>query len=171
MNNSEKLSKIQSYASIFASIAVPLLVALFGWALQSKTSEDSVKKDYVQIAIKILNTEKDKADENMRQWAIAVLDKNSPVPFSKDMKDSLQNGKTVFIKSSFKLPPAIFMEPPYSLKELQPNEKGTITNGDLLTSITENYSLCNQNSARLEALQNLLREFDKIYNPPVEGSK
>ncbi|WP_124358346.1 hypothetical protein [Pseudomonas orientalis] len=171
MNSSDKLSRIQSYASIFASIAVPLLVALFGWALQSKTSEDSVKKDYVQIAIKILNTDKEKADEDMRQWAIAVLDKNSPVPFSKDMKDSLQNGKTVFIKSSFKLPPAIFMEPPYPLKELQPNEKGIVTNGDLLTTITENYSLCNQNSARLEGLQNLLREFDKIYNPPDGISK
>lgn len=171
MSSPDTLNRIQSYASITASVAVPLLIAIFGWVIQSKTSDDTVKKDYVQMALNILNADKEKVDDTMRQWAISVLDINSPVPFSKDMKASLEKGQSISIKTSFKLPPSIFMDPPKPLKKLAEDDNGSITVRDLAKNAVENYSICSENSIRFTGLQDLLIENDKIYNPTTSDAK
>lgn len=171
MSSPDTLNRIQSYASITASVAVPLLIAIFGWVIQSKTSDDTVKKDYVQMALNILNADKEKVDDTMRQWAISVLDINSPVPFSKDMKASLEKGQSISIKTSFQLPPSIFMDPPKPLKKLAEDDNGSITVRDLAKNAVENYSICSENSIRFTGLQDLLIEHDKIYNPTTSDAK
>lgn len=170
MGPSDSLPKIQAYTSIFSSIAVPVLIATFGWLIQTQTSEEGVKKDYVQMALTILNAEKGKADDDMRSWAIAVLDKNSPVPFSKGLKENLSKGNTTLINVGYKLPPAVFMDPPKELIPLD-SSKHQITSGDLLLNTVQNYGICNENSLRLSSLQKLLKEYDKIYNKNIgEGN-
>ncbi|WP_129933957.1 MULTISPECIES: hypothetical protein [unclassified Pseudomonas] len=158
MPTKEQLEKAQAISTIFATIAVPIIVAVFGWVLQSQTSADAVKKDYVQMAVNILNSEK--SDEEMRGWAVAVLDRSSPVPFTRDMKDSIRRGES-FIAPVFQLPPSILMEPPESLKPLK-EEKPTLR--DLMINTVENYSICKKNSLKLESLQELLRKYEEIYN-------
>ncbi len=44
---SEKLTRVQAYAAIFSSVALPIIVAVFGWVVQVRLSEESHNKEYV----------------------------------------------------------------------------------------------------------------------------
>ncbi|MCG7375235.1 hypothetical protein MHL40_21530 [Pseudomonas luteola] len=168
-NKSNGLAKVQAYANIFASVMVPILIAVFGWLIQVKQSEEGAKKDYVQMALSILNNKDRAEDEELRQWAIKVLDETAPVPFTKGLKDGLAKGDLVIIPSVYRMPPAVFMDPPKPLKTIDPVEPGAKVNmDDLLKSAVENYGICNENSIRFEGLQELIRGYDKIYNKKEE---
>lgn len=87
-----QLRNAQAVASIFTAIAVPVVVALVGWQIQTSISSDSVRKDYVQMAISILSNPNDTIDKSLKHWAIEVLEKNSPVPFNSDVRANLEQG-------------------------------------------------------------------------------
>lgn len=88
--NQESLNKWQSIASIAASVAIPIVLAFVGYIVQAKISTEGIRKDYVQIAISIL---KEGQDEELRKWAVEVLDENSPIPFSKDLRTKLEKNR------------------------------------------------------------------------------
>lgn len=86
-------------------VAVPLLVAVFGYvgqariaeqtaAVQSAVAEQAVRKDFVQMAIGILSKPPSSEDDRrLREWALKVLDKNSPIPFPSEVRaDLLKRG-------------------------------------------------------------------------------
>ncbi|MGB7932757.1 MAG: hypothetical protein WCH04_11140 [Gammaproteobacteria bacterium] len=87
----DTLKRIQIITSIISAIAIPLLIAIFGWIVQSKISSESVKKDYVHMAVNIL-TSTAVQDRELREWAVAVLDKNAPVSFSSELRVRLTEG-------------------------------------------------------------------------------
>ena len=91
VDEQDTLKRIQIITSIISAIAIPLLIAFFGWIVQSKISSESVKKDYVQMAVNIL-TSTAEPDRELREWAVAVLDKNAPVPFSTELRARLTEG-------------------------------------------------------------------------------
>jgi len=84
------LARIQSIASILAAIAIPLVLAAFGYAVQQSIAKDGINKDYVSIAMQILREGGSNQDPELRKWAVVVVEKYSPVPFSESAAKELE---------------------------------------------------------------------------------
>ena len=93
--NQAALNKIQSITTIISAIAIPIVIAVIGYFVQTSIASESAKKDYVQMAVSILNN-KDIQDKELRQWAVNVIDKNSPTPLSSNILAKLEDG-TIFV--------------------------------------------------------------------------
>jgi hypothetical protein len=108
------LKKTHTVAAIISLIGIPIVIAIVGWWLQASLTSESLKKDYVQIAIGILADSNTKNEYELRQWAANVLSKNSPVPFSNKLKNEIVIGKTLsmFAWSAYPEAPKDLMIPP-----------------------------------------------------------
>ncbi|GGJ40811.1 hypothetical protein [Pseudomonas avellanae] len=76
------LEKIQSIASIAASIAIPVILAIAGYSVQKQIAEDGIKKDYVGMATQILREKAEGQDPDLRGWAVEVIESYAPIKFS-----------------------------------------------------------------------------------------
>lgn len=88
-NQNENLEKLKLWVQIISSAAIPLVIALMGWLIQSTLSEAGLKKDYVQMAITVLKETPNKENEELRQWALSIVDKNAPVPIPTKLRGQL----------------------------------------------------------------------------------
>lgn len=103
----EKLEKIELTSRICSYIAVPLLIATFGWIIQSEINDKSLRKEYVQIAVSILNSqEKSPERSSLRDWAVEMLVQNSPIKFSEPALRALKSGSPL-IPIEVKIPVAV----------------------------------------------------------------
>lgn len=85
----EKLATIKQWVQIVSSAAIPIAIAFGGWLIQSAISDAGLKKDYVQIAVSVLKESPTKENEQLREWAISIIDKNAPVPIPAKLKSQL----------------------------------------------------------------------------------
>jgi hypothetical protein len=89
----ETLHKVKEFAKILALVAVPIIVAWGTQVIQNRIAEEGTRKDYVTLAVGILTKKKDEQpDIELRQWAVEVVDKNSPVPLPASLKERLRVG-------------------------------------------------------------------------------
>ena len=87
LEKAEKISKIASY------IAVPLIIAIIGWIIQDRITNENIKRDYVQLSVSIINdTENDTTSNELRSWAVDLLNTYSPVKFSSEVIAKLKAG-------------------------------------------------------------------------------
>jgi hypothetical protein len=56
----------------------------------------TVSRDYVQLAVTVLTADKIKTPQELRAWAVDLLNENSPVKFSKEVADRLKGGEIEF---------------------------------------------------------------------------
>lgn len=103
--NESTLKKYQAVASIASYIAIPLIIAAIGFVLQSRLGDDGLSKDYVSIAVGILKDNPTEQEPELRKWAVAVLDKHSPIPFSNKTKESLESGMPIILPGLTLVPP------------------------------------------------------------------
>lgn len=110
----EKLKHWQLLITIFAAIAVPVLVAFFGWQIQRGVSSQQINRDYVTMAVEILKREPTAQDAGLRQWAVKVINDTSPIPFSMKVQEQLLQKERLVIQEvkvpipfKAKLPPEI----------------------------------------------------------------
>src|SRR5262245_24715352 len=100
--SSSTLDKIEQGAKIFATAAIPILVALGGWLIQGTVEKDkeaaaaierdrqnAVEKDkisleYVKIAKEILTSTEKNLPSELTTWSWKVLDGVSPVKFDSE---------------------------------------------------------------------------------------
>jgi hypothetical protein len=146
----DTLSTIQKWASIASAIAIPLVIALVGWWVQTSISTEGVRRDYVQMAVGVLG-DPTKQKEGLREWALRVLEKNSPVPFGATLRTELLKGASSLpmLGSTRPIPgPELsLMVAPEKLEPLPPEGKGASEREQ------RNFSVCSAISARLEGLQ------------------
>ena len=89
----DRLHRIETITKIVSLVAIPVLLAMFGWLIQSELSEKSLRKEYVQLAVNILsNQSKLPEQEPLREWAIELLAKNAPLPLSPSALKELRTG-------------------------------------------------------------------------------
>jgi hypothetical protein len=150
-----KLKRIQMISTIVATIAVPVLIAFFGWLIQSRIADQSVQRDYVQMALSVLSKPATEKDQALRAWAVKVLSKSSPVPFSAKVEHRLESAPIYFVP---RIPASIMksdlMSPPQQWKPLKEGE-GKL--GDLLLNVAENRNRCDMNAINLKYLQQVVR--------------
>lgn len=72
--------------------------------LQYSLQEKSDDREYVLMAVNILSQPKDTDEpEELRKWAVDVLNKKSPVPFGNRLYDDLKRGNFIFATSTLEL--------------------------------------------------------------------
>ena len=92
-----KLERLKNIATIFSAIAIPIVLTIAGYFIQSQLSDAGLRKDYVGIAAGILKENPANQEPDLRSWALAVLEDNSPVPFSKKAREGLLTGIPVVV--------------------------------------------------------------------------
>lgn len=100
----ERLESWKQIAQIISALAIPVVLALIGYFVQRSLADAGLKKDYVQMALGVLKDQPTKENAQLRQWAIAVLDKNSPIPIPSTLKSQLATTKVfdAFFTDGFK---------------------------------------------------------------------
>jgi hypothetical protein len=108
----DALDKAKDIAQILSFIAVPILVAGISFAVQTGLNEREVRKDYVQMSLKILSS-KDTPPE-LRQWAVSIVNASAPAPLPERAEEGLIAGTTIMPAA----PGAWVMEPAPDLIQL-----------------------------------------------------
>ena len=85
----------------FSAIAIPIVLAFGGWIIQQRLQNQTLNRDYVQLAVSILKEPNDsKIDPEMRTWAVQLLNDNSPTRFNAHVFAQLKSG-TVQLPENF----------------------------------------------------------------------
>jgi WD40 repeat protein len=83
-------------ARMASLVAIPVVLAIIGAIIQETLSRSTVSRDYVQLAVSVLTADKNKTPQELRAWAVDLLNENSPVKFSKEVADRLKGGEIEF---------------------------------------------------------------------------
>lgn len=140
------LERWKSIASIASAVAIPFVLAIVGYFIQKQLADEGLKKDYVSIAAGILKESPTGQEPDLRTWAVEVLDKNSPIPFSANAKRSLEQGIPLVVPGPA-LPPPIdsCMEPPKertvhtALEQLVSNVEQSKDKGESIKVLLDHY--------------------------------
>jgi hypothetical protein len=84
------LEWFQANPSIFATVALPILLAFIGWIFTAAQNEAANNLKYVEIAINILEAKPSESKVDLREWAIDILSKHATVPLSEKAKAVLR---------------------------------------------------------------------------------
>lgn len=104
LDAAERVSRIVSIA------AIPFVLAVGGWVIQRQLQSQTVSRDYVQLAVTILeNPDKSKVPPELREWAVDLLDDNSPTKLNAKAKESLRSGAAIL--PSFRFVPSSALTP------------------------------------------------------------
>ena len=96
LDTAEKVSRTLSIATI------PVVIAIGGWLIQRQLQDQSIRRDYVQLAVSILqNPDSSKVPPEIRDWAVELLDENSSTKLSAEAIANLKSGKTTLAGFSF----------------------------------------------------------------------
>ena len=98
-----RLERITTILQAVSAILVPIVVAVAGLIIQESiakqsaqiqksAAEQSVAKDYVGIATTILERPKAEGYDALRDWAVDLLKKNTPLEFTQKQLDELKSG-------------------------------------------------------------------------------
>ena len=101
-------NKILLAITALSLLVTPIVVAIISYNA-NRTSTD---KDYVNIAVSIINSKEAKPES--RQWALRVLSKLSPVPFSND-GSIFPKGTTVSTEAPAQIVRVPVLAPPHVL--------------------------------------------------------
>jgi hypothetical protein len=80
-------------ADIIGKWLIGLAVAALALFANQRLSQKQENVKMVEMALTILRSEPDTKQAPLREWAIAVIEKTSPVPFSDELKGSLRGSK------------------------------------------------------------------------------
>ncbi|MFE8073275.1 hypothetical protein QQM79_19630 [Marinobacteraceae bacterium S3BR75-40.1] len=81
-------------AKVASLVAVPIAIGVAGWLVKLAIAEKTVNKDYVTLAVDILQPNDDfKSTEELRIWAVDVLEETGPVSVSPGLREKLIKGE------------------------------------------------------------------------------
>ena len=87
LDSAEKLSRAFSFA------AVPVVLGVGGWLIQRRLQNQTIRRDYVQLAVAILeNPDTSKVPPELREWAVDLLMANSPTKLNAKAVERLKSG-------------------------------------------------------------------------------
>ena len=104
LDTAEKFSRTVSIA------AIPLVLGVGGWLIQRQLQDQSIKRDYVQLALTILqNPDTSKVPPEIREWAVDLLNENSPTKLNPQAIKNLKSGSVTL--PSFNFVPSTALTP------------------------------------------------------------
>ncbi|MGF1628308.1 MAG: hypothetical protein ACFCUT_02455 [Kiloniellaceae bacterium] len=97
MADGDRLSKSQTIATIFATVAIPVILSVLGYVFNDNLKTRDARLRTTELAIAILRDDPKNSPEtpSLRQWAVTVIDDFSGVPFPEAAKKELQQNRLV----------------------------------------------------------------------------
>jgi hypothetical protein len=96
LDAAERISRVVSIA------AIPVVLAVGGWIIQRQFQNQTVSRDYVQLAVTILqNPDRSKVPPELREWAVDLLNDNSPTKLNAKALASLKSGTVTLPSLNF----------------------------------------------------------------------
>lgn len=87
LDNAEKISRMLSIA------AIPVVLGVGGWWIQRQLQDQTIRRDYVQLSVSILqNPDPSKVPPEIRDWAVDLLNENSPTKLNAQAIQNLKSG-------------------------------------------------------------------------------
>lgn len=84
------LGQIQSIATIFSLVAVPVIVAILGALIQKSIQGSESRSKAMELAISILKEPPGRTNQpGLREWAIETLQESSPIQISETARKEL----------------------------------------------------------------------------------
>jgi hypothetical protein len=158
------LQSVELWSKILSALAIPVVLAVVGWMVQDSVSSESIKKDYVTLAIGILQDEKVR-DPELKAWALSIVRKNSPVPLSAELQTKIVLGAMQAVRPVRWDPmPDVVMAAPMLPKAipLEKVKRGDISAVQLYEGWIDADYAARMNASRLESLQKLVRIRDQL---------
>lgn len=152
-------------AWLYVAIASLLVNVILG-LLNYRASHNTDRTKYVGMSLNILGQKH--TDKKLRQWAVSMLNKEAPVPFSRLAGPSsgiIYKMIKVYVPVNAPLPPTTFFEPPTRWQDVPPN----VTWGGLLENYDTNRGIAEGNALRLCYLQHLIKA-ETIYPASAASS-
>ena len=84
--------RVETPAKVVSMVALPVVVAIGGWFIQKSVMQQSVSKDYVALAISIIERPPADTDSSLKDWAVDLLDSYTPLKFPSDLVARLKTG-------------------------------------------------------------------------------
>lgn len=157
-----KLERWKSIASIASAIAIPFVLAIVGYFIQKQLADEGLKKDYVSIAAGILKENSAGQEPDLRKWAVEVLEKNSPIPFTPNAKRSLEQGIPLVV-------PGPALPQPFEACMQAPKER---TVGKALARLEASVKRGNTNNEPIETvLSHFMRFVDIVVAQEAEAGQ
>jgi WD40 repeat protein len=85
--------RFEQLARIISIVAIPVIIAVVGWLIQSAVTQQNISRDYVQIAVGILTNSDSSVDPAIRSWAVDLLNDNAPTKFDSQTVARLKTGE------------------------------------------------------------------------------
>src|SRR5262249_51803207 len=90
----ESLETAERISRMLSIVAIPAVIAFGGWLIQRQLQDQSIRRDYVQLAVSILqNPDPSKVPPEIREWAVDLLNENSPTKLNAQAIANLKSGK------------------------------------------------------------------------------
>ncbi len=135
VKSKDRWDKFHVIANSVAILLVPILVGYFGYQINAAIKDKEISQKYVELAIGILRGDPDKESPALREWAINIINVNSPVKLDPKVREELKHKPLRPVRLTQPLTPnAVTSSAP--LKYLI-DEKGQVLadeNGNLLTT-------------------------------------
>lgn len=84
-----KLDVWLKITQMISMLIIPLMIAFVGWFVQKSISDSNTQKDYIGIAVQILNDPMRADDPDLKKWAMNIIEKYSPIEFTPEAKSQL----------------------------------------------------------------------------------
>ena len=92
----QKWSTVERIIKILSALALPVILAVFGFSVQRRLQNQTLQRDYVSLAVSILQeSDSQKASPELKQWAADLLNQNAPIKLPPQLLASLQSGGAV----------------------------------------------------------------------------
>lgn len=98
-----KSNIISGTFKLLSVVLVPLAIAYSGTLIQSAIAEKNLQKDYVAISVSILTNPNKEIDEDLRGWAVDILNMHAPIPLPAKSQELLKSGDGLLGKASLKV--------------------------------------------------------------------
>jgi hypothetical protein len=91
------LEILESVSKIVAAVAIPVVLLFGTWFIQTSQTKQSVSKDYVSMALNLLQQKPENDQEReLRDWAVDLLNDNAPTKLPAKIKADLKSGMLNF---------------------------------------------------------------------------
>ena len=80
---------------MLAQLAIPVVIVVIGAQINHSVATMDVRLKYVELAVSMLTKEEADVDQELRAWAVDVLQAYAPIPLSPETAQRLRVGEIV----------------------------------------------------------------------------
>lgn len=104
------LEKIKIISTIISLLAIPIIIAVIGNEYTRAQKEKEINIRFIELAVDILKSESKYESENLKKWAIQIINKYSKLPISIEIENDLKSITTWPTKDKKDLDYSFFKE-------------------------------------------------------------